>query len=64
MCAARPMAAAASTAQALKDFDTAIQLNPNFYQAYSNRALIQRFLGDQASRARRLQPRHPDQREL
>ena len=29
---------------ALKDFNQAIQLNPNFYQAYSNRALIQRFL--------------------
>src|SRR5689334_23155811 len=33
--------------EALKDFDTAIQLKPNFYQAYANRALIQRFLGDQ-----------------
>src|SRR5690606_19229134 len=31
---------------ALKDFNTAVQLNPNFYQAYSNRALIYRFLGD------------------
>jgi tetratricopeptide (TPR) repeat protein len=33
---------------ALNDFDKAIELNPNFYQAYANRALIQRFLGDQA----------------
>ena len=61
MCAARPMAAAASISAALQDFDTAIQLNPNFYQAYSNRALIQRFLGDQARRAGRLQPLDPDQ---
>jgi tetratricopeptide (TPR) repeat protein len=34
--------------QALRDFDTAIELNPSFYQAYSNRALIYRFTGDQA----------------
>ena len=32
---------------ALKDFNTAIQLKPDFYQAYSNRALIYRFLGNQ-----------------
>ena len=50
--------------EALQDFDRAIALNPNFYQAYSNRALIYRFLGDQAQGAGRLQPRHPDQRQL
>ena len=33
--------------EALRDFDKAIELQPNFYQAYANRALIQRFLGDQ-----------------
>src|SRR5690349_9795636 len=30
---------------ALKDFNKAIELKPNFYQAYSNRALIYRFIG-------------------
>ena len=35
-------------AEALKDFETAIKLRPNFYQAYANRALIYRFTGDQA----------------
>src|SRR5690606_20223713 len=32
--------------EALKDFDRAIQLNPRFYQAYANRALIWRSLND------------------
>ena len=50
--------------EALKDFDKAIELNPNFYQAYANRALIHRFLGDQAERARRLQPLDPAQCQL
>ena len=40
------------------------QLNPNFYQAYSNRALIYRYLRRPGQGAGRLQPRHPDQREL
>src|SRR5690606_4339360 len=35
--------------EALRDFDKAIELNPNFYQAYANRALIHRYLGDQAN---------------
>ncbi|MCB1488301.1 MAG: tetratricopeptide repeat protein, partial [Bauldia sp.] len=31
--------------EAVADFDTAIKLNPNFYQAYANRALVERRLG-------------------
>ena len=34
---------------ALADFNKAIQLNPHFYQAYSNRALVERFIGDQSA---------------
>ena len=30
--------------EAIADFDTAIKLNPNFYQAYANRALVERRL--------------------
>jgi tetratricopeptide (TPR) repeat protein len=33
--------------EALNDFNMAIQLKPDFYQAYSNRALIQRYMGNQ-----------------
>ena len=57
MCAARPMAAAASTARRCRISTRRSSCSPNFYQAYANRALIHRFLGDQAGRARRLQPR-------
>jgi len=37
--------------EALEDFDRAIAIDPRFYEAYANRALIHRFLGDQASAA-------------
>ena len=50
--------------EALRDFDTAIELNPSFYQAYSNRALIHRFTWRSGRRAGRLQSRHPDQFQL
>ena len=58
------MAAPASIARRCRISTRRSQLNPSFYQAYSNRALIYRFLGDQAQGAGRLQPRHPDQRQL
>jgi tetratricopeptide (TPR) repeat protein len=32
--------------QALDDFNTAIKLNPNFYQAYANKALIEHYMGN------------------
>ena len=50
--------------EALKDFDTAIQLKPNFYQAYANRALIHRFLGDQAAALADYNRVDPAQRQL
>ena len=31
--------------EALRDFDRAIELNPRFFEAYANRALIHRFTG-------------------
>ena len=45
MSAAPPTARPASSREAIADFDTAIKLNPSFYQAYANRALVQRRLG-------------------
>ena len=37
--------------QALDDFNTAIKINPNYYQAYANRALIWHYTGDDANKA-------------
>ncbi|MEO0921013.1 MAG: tetratricopeptide repeat protein, partial [Pseudomonadota bacterium] len=37
--------------EALADFTRALQINPRFYEAYANRALIYRFLGDQGAAA-------------
>ena len=45
MCAARAYGKAGKLKEAIADFDTAIKLNPSFYQAYANRALVQRRLG-------------------
>ena len=35
--------------EAMADFNKALELRPTFYQAYANRALIERFLGDQTA---------------
>ena len=50
--------------EALRDFNRAIELNPRYFEAYANRALIYRFTGDLGRAHRRLQPRHPDQSAL
>ena len=50
-----PTARPASSSEAIADFDTAIKLNPNFYQAYANRALVERRLKPRRPGARRLQ---------
>ena len=63
-CAARPMAAPASIAQALQDFDKAIAAQPEFLPGlFEPRAdlPLHRRPGQGAGR---LQPRHPDQRQL
>ena len=49
---------------ALSDFNTALQLKPDFHQAYANRALVYRFMGDLGNaasdynRAIQLNPRY------
>jgi tetratricopeptide (TPR) repeat protein len=42
---------AGRNSDAIKDFNTALQLNPNFYQAYANRALVYRNMGNSAQAA-------------
>ena len=64
MCAAPPTARPAISREAIADFDTAIKLNPTFYQAYANRALVERRLNRDDLALRRLQQGHPDQPEL
>ncbi len=50
MCAVRPMAAR-RIPRAITDFNQAIQLNPRFYQAYANRALVNRNLATSRRRS-------------
>ena len=40
ICEARRIGQAGEYEKAIVDFSTAIQINPQFYQAYNNRALI------------------------